>query len=53
HGRWMMDDVTLPLVDRYPQDAWEIVLGYDQEKQLGDRASAAVVRSIRAATETK
>ena len=53
HGRWMMDDVTLPLVDRYPQDAWEIVLGYDQEKYLGDRASAAVVRSIRAATRTR
>ena len=53
HGRWMMDDVTLPLVDRYPQDAWEIGLGYDQEKYLGDRASAAVVRSIRAATRTR
>ena len=53
HGRWMMDDVTLPLVDRYPQDAWEIVLGYDQEKYLGDRASAAVVQSIRAATRTR
>ena len=53
HGRWMMDDVTLPLVDRYPQEAWEIVLGYDQEKYLGDRASAAVVRSIRAATRTR
>ena len=49
HGQWMMDDVTLPLADRYPQDAWELVLGYDQEKQLGDRASAAVVRSIKAA----
>jgi hypothetical protein len=27
HGRWMMDDVALPLVDRYPAQAWEIVLG--------------------------
>lgn len=47
HGRWMMDDVVLPLVQRYPDHAWEIVLGYDQEKSMGDRASAAVVRSIR------
>jgi Iron-containing redox enzyme len=47
HGQWMMDDVTLPLADRYPADAWEIVWGYDQEKALGDRAGAAVVRSVR------
>jgi hypothetical protein len=47
HGRWMMDDVTLPLADRYPEDAWELVWGYDQEKQMGDRAAAAVVQSVR------
>lgn len=49
HGQWMMDDVALPLVERYSDRAWEIVLGYDQEKLIGDRASAAVVRSIRQA----
>lgn len=48
HGRWMMQDVTLPLVEMYPQQAWQIVLGYDQEKFMGDRAGAAVVRAIRA-----
>jgi hypothetical protein len=47
HGRWMMDDVALPLVERYPNEAWEIVLGYDQEKLMGDRAGEAVVRSVR------
>lgn len=49
HGRWMLDDVALPLVEQYPNEAWELVLGYDQEKLMGDRASAAVVRSIRQA----
>ncbi|QMS91940.1 iron-containing redox enzyme family protein [Nostoc edaphicum CCNP1411] len=49
HGRWMLDDVALPLAERYPNDAWELVLGYDQQKLLGDRAAAAVVRSIRQA----
>ena len=49
HGRWMIDDVALPLVDMYPNDAWQIVLGYDQEKFMGDRAGDAVVRSIRQA----
>jgi hypothetical protein len=47
HGRWMMDDVALPLAEQYPNQAWELVLGYDQEKLMGDRAGAAVVRSIR------
>ncbi|MBD2185428.1 iron-containing redox enzyme family protein [Aerosakkonema funiforme] len=47
HGRWMLDDVALPLVDMYPDEAWQIVLGYDQEKFMADRAGAAMVRSIR------
>ncbi|MDX2215351.1 MAG: iron-containing redox enzyme family protein [Oculatellaceae cyanobacterium bins.114] len=46
HGRWMIDNVVLPLVDMYPQQAWQIVLGYDQEKRLGDRAGVAVVDLI-------
>jgi hypothetical protein len=49
HGRWMLDDVALPLAEQYPSDAWELVLGYDQEKLMGDRAAAAVMRSIREA----
>jgi hypothetical protein len=46
HGRWMIQNVTLPLVEMYPQDAWQILLGYDQEKLIGDRAGAAVVQAI-------
>ncbi|WP_404790196.1 iron-containing redox enzyme family protein [Altericista sp. CCNU0014] len=47
HGQWMLQEVALPLVDRYPDKAWELVLGYDQEKLIGDRAGAAVVDLIR------
>ncbi|MGL5873304.1 MAG: iron-containing redox enzyme family protein [Xenococcaceae cyanobacterium] len=47
HGQWMMKDVTLPLVDLYPKEAWQIVLGYDQEKLMGDRAGDAMINSIR------
>jgi hypothetical protein len=47
HGRWMLDDVALPLAERYPNEAWELVLGYDQEKLMSDRAGAAVVQFIR------
>jgi Iron-containing redox enzyme len=49
HGRWMLDDVALPLAEMYPNDAWELVLGYDQEKLMGDRAAQAVFQSIREA----
>jgi hypothetical protein len=47
HGRWMLDNVALPLAEMYPNEAWQLVLGYDQEKFMGDRAASAVVRSIR------
>jgi Iron-containing redox enzyme len=46
HGQWMLDDVALPLAEMYPNDAWELVLGYDQEKLMANRASEAIVKSI-------
>lgn len=49
HGRWMLDEVALPLVDRYPAEAWELVLGYDQQKLMSDRASEATARATRLA----
>lgn len=48
HGQWMLSEVALPLAEMYPEDAWQLVLGYDQEKSMGDRAGAAVVKVIRA-----
>jgi hypothetical protein len=42
----MLDDVALPLVEKYGEDAWEIVLGYDQQKYLSSRAFNSVVDSI-------
>ncbi|MBD2534135.1 iron-containing redox enzyme family protein [Nostoc flagelliforme FACHB-838] len=49
HGRWMLDDVALSLAERYPNDAWELLVGYDLQKRMSDRAGTAVVRSIREA----
>jgi Iron-containing redox enzyme len=49
HGQWMLDDVTLPLVDRYPELACEIVWGYDQQRFISVRASQAIARSVREA----
>jgi hypothetical protein len=33
---------------RYPNDAWEVLLGYDQEKMMGDRAGAGLLPDIQA-----
>jgi len=49
HGQWMLQDVALPLAAQYPNDAWELVLGYDQERLLGDRAGDAVGRLVQEA----
>ncbi|PSB23699.1 iron-containing redox enzyme family protein [Stenomitos frigidus] len=49
HGRWMLDEVALPLVERYPNEAWELVLGYDQQRLMGDRAGEAVARAAQLA----
>ncbi|MGG6297125.1 iron-containing redox enzyme family protein [Leptolyngbya sp. AN02str] len=51
HGKWMLNDATLPLVDQYPVDAWELLWGYDQQKYMGDRAGAAVARAAYQADE--
>jgi hypothetical protein len=47
HGQWMLDDVVLPLVEKYRKNAWEIVQGYDQQKLISTRSTSAIVKSIR------
>jgi hypothetical protein len=52
HGQWMLQEVALPLADKYPEDAWELVLGYDQEKWMGDRAGAAIIQAVKQAEQS-
>lgn len=49
HGQWMLHDVALPLATKYPVEAWEIMLGYDQQKFFSERSSASIERSVRSA----
>jgi hypothetical protein len=51
HGRWLLEGVALPLAAHYRADAWEIVLGYDQQKRIDERAAAAIARSARDADQ--
>ena len=32
---------------RYPKDAGEVLLGYNQEKFMGERAGAAVLKNVK------
>jgi hypothetical protein len=49
HGQWMLHDVAAPLAAKYPAEAWELLLGYDQQSLISDRSGAGVARSVRAA----
>ena len=49
HGRWMLNDIALPLAAQYPKHAWELVLGYEQQRALSDRAGSAVAAAAREA----
>ena len=49
HGQWMLNEVALPLITRYENSAWEIVLGYDQQRFLSARASQAVATAVQQA----
>jgi hypothetical protein len=47
HGRWMLNDVALPLAARYPRQAAEIVLGYDQQRFMSGRAGRATAEAVK------
>ncbi len=49
HGRWMLEDVALPLIAAYENSAWEMILGYDQQKFMSARAGNSVARSAQQA----
>ena len=49
HGRWMLHDVALPLARMYPGNAKELVIGYDQQKFLSDRAGKATAEAVKQA----
>ena len=46
HGQWMLDDVAIPLVEKYPEQGWDMVKWYDQQKFFSSRATSAIVESI-------
>ncbi|PIQ98667.1 MAG: hypothetical protein COV66_15425 [Nitrospinae bacterium CG11_big_fil_rev_8_21_14_0_20_45_15] len=51
HGQWMLTDVALPLAERYPDCANDIVLGYEQQRFLNIRSGQEMLQSILSAEE--
>jgi hypothetical protein len=49
HGRWMLEEVALPMAERYPHEACELLWGYDQQAFLADRAGAAMMAVVQEA----
>ena len=47
HGEWMLNKVAFPLASKYLDQAWQVVLGYDQQKFISTRAIKSIVESIR------
>jgi hypothetical protein len=45
----MLNDVALPLAAMYPGNAAELVLGYDQQRFMSDRAGKAVAEAAKQA----
>ena len=49
HGKWMLNDIALPLARQYPKHAWELVLGYDQQRLFSERAGGGIAEAARCA----
>jgi hypothetical protein len=49
HGRWMLNDVAIPLAQIYADNALELVLGYDQQKFMSERAAKATAELVKQA----
>ena len=49
HGRWMLEHVALPLAKMYAGNASELVLGYDQQRFMSERAGRATAEVVKQA----
>ncbi len=47
HGRWMLNDVALPLARMYSRNASELVVGYDQQRFMSERAGKATAKAVK------
>jgi hypothetical protein len=51
HGPWMLEQVALPLLQRFPERRRDLLFGYAQQRSVEAMAGVAVARACRAASE--
>lgn len=49
HGEWMLNEAALPMIEEYPEQAWEIILGYEQQKSISRRSGISVAKAAKIA----
>lgn len=50
HGRWMLEEVALPVAERFPARQRELLFGYAQQRIVESHAARAIWRECRAAS---
>ena len=50
HGRWMVDEVAAPLLERFPAQRGDFLAGYAQQRIVEGDAAAATLQACRDAT---
>lgn len=53
HGEWMLNEAALPLAKMYPQKAYEIIVGYQQQKNISNRSGMSIVEAAKKAESQK
>lgn len=53
HGEWMLNEAALPMIEAYPDLAYEIILGYEQQKRISRRSGISVAEEAKKASKVK
>jgi hypothetical protein len=49
--RWLLEEVAVPLAEHRPENAWQLLWGYDQQALASERANQALAGAARAAQQ--
>lgn len=49
HGEWMLNEAAYPIIEMYPDKAYQIILGYEQQKNISRRSGISVAEAAKKA----
>lgn len=53
HGEWMLNEAALPMIEAYPDLAYEIILGYEQQRKISSRSGKSIAEAAKKASKVK